>query len=465
MGNFAIIIGINNYVNISKLNYAKEDAQKIHNFFLDELQLEKNNITLLVSDLNNDKYTPFGSNIKSGLKKLSEGKRFAVEDNLWFFFSGHGTYFEGLDYIMPLDGSMDDIQGTGVQVDKITESLKNTGAGNIIMILDACRDEGKRSGKGIGEQTIATAREKGIITFFSCSEGQSSYEIESLRGGAFTQALLEGMDRYATVAQLDEYIKTRVPQIGEENAKPLQNPRVIVNPPSKRNLILIEKNVKGDDIQTLKNNAYQTLYIHKDIASAEVLWGQILVLSGGRDKDALDAIVEIRSRKQSNQPDYGHSYSNSKTGFSRKNSSNNVQVNASKGIFGKRINAYLIDVFLVGILISLCTPPFKNNGSLSPVGGIIAFVIIWLYFALFESSSHEATPGKKILKIIVSDLQGNRISFLQATWRILVKICFTFLYILFGLGLLIDKLFASFHRDNHSLYETLTRTVVINKVQ
>jgi uncharacterized caspase-like protein len=109
MRNFAIIIGVNDYIHIKKLNYATQDAEKMRNHFINELQFEENSVKLLTSDSNNSishQHSPIRSNIRLGLKRLSEGNKFTVDDNLWFFFSGHGTYSEGLDYIMPLDGTM-----------------------------------------------------------------------------------------------------------------------------------------------------------------------------------------------------------------------------------------------------------------------------------------------------------------------------------------------------------------------
>ena len=53
---------------------------------------------------------------------------------------------------------------------------------------------------------------------------------------------------------------------------------------------------------------------------------------------------------------------------------------------------------------------------------IILFVILilavkWLYWALMEASSWQATLGKKALGLYVTDLQGNRISFGKASGR------------------------------------------------
>lgn len=53
---------------------------------------------------------------------------------------------------------------------------------------------------------------------------------------------------------------------------------------------------------------------------------------------------------------------------------------------------------------------------------LIEIPAIWLYFALCESSSWQATPGKKVFGLQVTTLDGERISFLRATGRFLGRI-------------------------------------------
>lgn len=45
----------------------------------------------------------------------------------------------------------------------------------------------------------------------------------------------------------------------------------------------------------------------------------------------------------------------------------------------------------------------------------------WLYYALLESSTRQATIGKQLFKLRVTDLNGQQITFLRATGRILGK--------------------------------------------
>jgi uncharacterized RDD family membrane protein YckC len=46
----------------------------------------------------------------------------------------------------------------------------------------------------------------------------------------------------------------------------------------------------------------------------------------------------------------------------------------------------------------------------------------WLYSAYFESSEWQATVGKKVMNLVVTDMQGNRVSFGRASGRFFAKI-------------------------------------------
>jgi hypothetical protein len=137
------------------------------------------------------------------------------EDNLWFFFAGHGKRFIDQDYLMFLDSDPID-QTTAISVDYVTQRLRRCGADNVVLLIDACRDEGDRSGLGVGTQ-----EHKGVITFYSCAPNQKSWEIDELQHGSFTYSLLEGLRiqgeaNCATVERLEQHygIGYRVKQNG-----------------------------------------------------------------------------------------------------------------------------------------------------------------------------------------------------------------------------------------------------------
>lgn len=160
--------------------------------------------------------------------------------------------------------------------------------------------------------------------------------------------------------------------------------------------------------------------------------------------------------------------------------------------FWRRFVAYLIDELLIGAVTFIILLPlyiifgvgifafedFEGYENFSNVvftqyydddvkaGFIIAivfFVLIiavfsiilqWLYYALMESSSKQATLGKMAIGIKVTDLSGNRISFGRATGRYFGKI-------LSGLILNIGYIMAAFTERKQALHDMMANCLVI----
>jgi len=78
----------------------------------------------------------------------------------------------------------------------------------------------------------------------------------------------------------------------------------------------------------------------------------------------------------------------------------------------------------------------------------------WLYFALWESSSKQATVGKLILKIRVTDAMGNRITFGRASARYFAKF-------VSNLTIFIGYLMAAFTQKNQALHDIIAETLVL----
>ncbi len=84
----------------------------------------------------------------------------------------------------------------------------------------------------------------------------------------------------------------------------------------------------------------------------------------------------------------------------------------------------------------------------------ISLLIDWLFYSLFESSSWQATPGKKLLQLKVTDLYGNRIGFGKATGRYFAKL-------LSGLILGIGFIMVAFTEKKQGLHDMMAGTLVV----
>ncbi|MDE5107515.1 MAG: caspase family protein, partial [Trichodesmium sp. St17_bin3_1_1] len=295
MTNIAITIGVQEYQFFRSLKYTANDAEKMRDFLLKEAGFDE---VLYYSDyspeINGASTRPTRSNLEFLLEDEFKKAFMGIGDNFWFFFSGHGRRENGIDYLIPTDGHQN-IKRSAISVEYVIQQIQKCGADNIVLILDACRDEGdsSRGIEGIGKQTEQEAYEKGVITICSCSPNEYSWELEELRQGAFTYALLEGLGskgKRATVEKLNEYLKVRVKELAKEKGK--QTPRVMANPIEKSHLILMPKYATLSDISFLKNYAARAQR-KKEWEKAKSLWRRVLNAAQGADEDAIEALNNI----------------------------------------------------------------------------------------------------------------------------------------------------------------------------
>jgi len=151
--------------------------------------------------------------------------------------------------------------------------------------------------------------------------------------------------------------------------------------------------------------------------------------------------------------------------------------------FWLRFVAYLIDGLVsVAAFLILLVPLFILTGAgaaLSKIGsgedisdnvaafmGIgfifgffgIILVVSWLYYALSESSSWQATLGKKILNLKVTDMSGQPISFGRASGRYFAKI------ITGMIPLFIGYIMAGFTEKKQAIHDMIASCLVLRKV-
>ncbi|MFN6000267.1 MAG: SUMF1/EgtB/PvdO family nonheme iron enzyme, partial [Dolichospermum sp.] len=172
---------------------------------------------------------------------------------------------------------------------------------NVVLLLDACREESSRSGLGIGEE-----KHQGVITFYSCAANQKSWEIAELRHGSFTHTLLTGLRLHgeancATVERLDRYLNSAVPQLNTRYQKEIQNPYLKAEPPYKMYYILLEQSATMRDVESLKLQASLSEN-SGNFELAEQIWIRVLGVSRA-DSDAISAIQRIAIKNNNSTPE------------------------------------------------------------------------------------------------------------------------------------------------------------------
>ncbi|MBI2036503.1 RDD family protein [Candidatus Microgenomates bacterium] len=129
--------------------------------------------------------------------------------------------------------------------------------------------------------------------------------------------------------------------------------------------------------------------------------------------------------------------------------------------FWKRFAAFLLDNIIgaavggvMGLVIGLAVGGSTKTADI--LINILSVIVAWLYFALMESSSNQATIGKMALGIKVTDVNGNRISFARATGRYFAKIISTLI-------LLIGYIMTAFTQKKQALHDIIAGTLVVKK--
>ncbi len=139
--------------------------------------------------------------------------------------------------------------------------------------------------------------------------------------------------------------------------------------------------------------------------------------------------------------------------------------------FWLRAVAYLIDTVFISLVFGLIasfypstfikfpaaasTSPFSLP-QLTPAALAITMTATWFYYTLFEASIWQATPGKRIMRVYVADLNGQRLTFARAAARNAAKI-------ISSLTFLVGYLVAGFTEKKQALHDILANCLVLRR--
>lgn len=131
------------------------------------------------------------------------------------------------------------------------------------------------------------------------------------------------------------------------------------------------------------------------------------------------------------------------------------------GGFWARLVALILDnaiVFLIllamGVSMATVVATVGMEGMIGVVAWLVVTFVPFLYWPVLESSPWQATIGKRVMGLEVTDLDGNRLSFLRAFLRSLAKIISS---IPLGIGFLI----AAFTARKQALHDIIVKTLVV----
>jgi hypothetical protein len=232
----AIIIGISDYKNLPKADFANDDARVFYDYAIRALSIKPDNIKLLVDGDASEVgiYKAFKTWLPSKVRSSTD---------VYVFYSGHGlptSDGKGL-YLLPQQTDRDLISKTAIQMQEVISDIQSTKPKSVTLFLDACYSGQSRT----GETLIASARPISLksesrifpenFTVITASQNdQISSSNPDLKHGIFSYYLMRGMEGDAdtdkdgkiTLSEMQSYLVENVGrQAGMMNRK--QEPQLI----------------------------------------------------------------------------------------------------------------------------------------------------------------------------------------------------------------------------------------------
>jgi uncharacterized caspase-like protein len=229
---YVLAVGVGQYAHkdIGALAFAAKDAQD----FAATVQRQQGRLYSQVEVRLLTDAQATRDEIVDGLEWLQ--RQVTQHDVGMLFFAGHGINDAAQGYtFLPANADPERLKRTGVSMADVRSTLASL-AGKALFFFDTChagnvlgagRRELGRDVSGLVNELAST--ENGVVVFSSSTGRQFSYEDPAWRNGAFTLALVEGLNGAAaapdssriTHKMLDVYVSDRVKRLTDGRQTPV----------------------------------------------------------------------------------------------------------------------------------------------------------------------------------------------------------------------------------------------------
>lgn len=179
----ALVIGNSDYRGAARLENPTRDAQA--------MSAKLRSLGFKVTELSN-------TNREQMVKGLSEFTRSASKADLTLlFYAGHGMQVQGVNYMIPVDMSLNDPSQATLQGVSLTQVVEQYLPGKAkLVFLDACRDNPIISAgmRGVSKGLAPINASEGTLIAYATKDGQTAEDGVGSRNSPFTQALLAHLE-------------------------------------------------------------------------------------------------------------------------------------------------------------------------------------------------------------------------------------------------------------------------------
>ncbi len=231
----ALIIGVGDYSDLPKAEYAKQDANQFYDFANLALGVPTNKIKLL-TDADASRI-----DLLQAMRNWMRTEVVSGKSDVYIFFAGHGLASPdgSKTYLLPSDGHRDLLDESSILRDDLIASAK--GARTITMFLDTCYSGGTRGTEILlaGARPVVIVPVEGAlppnVTLLAAATGsQLSSTYDAAQHGLFSYWLMKGLegeadvnrDKKITTGELHDYVSKRVGSIAQRRNRQ-QNPQLI----------------------------------------------------------------------------------------------------------------------------------------------------------------------------------------------------------------------------------------------
>jgi TPR repeat protein len=229
---WALLIGVDEYEdgNIGRLVGAANDARALKRVLVRSAGFPEDQV-IVVATGDGRGSEPTRSNI---LERLSTVTQLAPKDGLLLFaFSGHGIDRKGRAFLLPSDAKMKDdpdlLEDLSVSVARVRQRIRGAGVQQVLVLLDACRND--PGGRSTAPNPLTEAFTRGFqfdvrnrevsafATVYATKVGERAWEDQKNKRGYFSQAVEAALSGRAanergevTLAAMVSYLQTQVPK-------------------------------------------------------------------------------------------------------------------------------------------------------------------------------------------------------------------------------------------------------------
>jgi peptidoglycan/xylan/chitin deacetylase (PgdA/CDA1 family)/TolA-binding protein len=225
---WAAIVGIDDYVNWQKLEYAANDALGVKDLLIQKYGFKPDHVFMLLNGQATRQH------ILSLLgDKLGDPTMVQHEDRVFIFFAGHGATRKlasgrELGYVIPVDADLTNFEGTAIAMTSFQDISESIPAKHVLFVMDSCYSglaltrggADLRSQNYLNEVSRREARQ-----IFTAGEADQQVADNGPNGHSiFTWTLLQGLDGRAdlngdgviTASELATYVAPAVSALSHQ---------------------------------------------------------------------------------------------------------------------------------------------------------------------------------------------------------------------------------------------------------